>query len=123
MKKFYYNKLINSKNILIIDINILNINLIKFKCFDDSIPNQFIIFKIYKEFINETNFIITKGKFFDDLKFDINLKIFLIYPEKSIKYYVKSTNKYIQAYIFCNFNENINLFWIMKNKHFKTILN
>ena len=22
-----------------------------------------------------------------------------------------------------NFNENINLFWIMKNKHFKTILN
>jgi hypothetical protein len=51
--------------------------LIKFKCFDDAIPNQFIIYKIYKEFINETNFIITKGKFFDDLKFDLfNLIIF-----------------------------------------------
>ncbi len=81
MKKFYYNKLINSKNILIIDINILNINLIKFKCFDNAIPNQFIIYKIYKEFVNETNFIITKGNFFDDLKFDIYLKIFLIYPK------------------------------------------
>ena len=112
-KSFICNKLTNSNSISIIDINKLNRNLMKFKCFDDAIPNQFIIYKIYKEFINETNFIIIKGKFFDDLKFDIyNLEIFLIYPEKSIKCYVKSTNKYIQAYIYCN----------IKKTNFKEIL-
>jgi hypothetical protein len=102
-ENFICNKLINSNNIPALDINELNINLTKFNCFDDAIPNQFIIYKIFKEFINETNFIIIKGKFFDDLKFDIyNLKIFLIYPKKSVQCFVKSTRKYIQAYIYCN---------------------
>jgi hypothetical protein len=82
--------------------NKLNSNLIKCNYFDDAIPNQFIISKIFKEFINETNFIIIKGKLFDDLKYDMdNLKIYLIYPKKSIKCFIKSTNKYIQAYIYC----------------------
>ena len=107
-KYFICNKLINSNNnIPAQDINKLNKNLNKFNCFDDTIPNQFIIYKIYKEVINETKFIIIKGKFFDDLKFDLyNLKIYLIYPKKSIKCYVKSTNKYIQAYIYCNIEKN-----------------
>ena len=91
----------NNSNLV---INILNIDLIKCSSyFDDAIPNQFIISKIYKDFINETDFIIIKGKLFDDLQFDIyNLKIYLIYPKKSIKCFIKSTNKYIQAYIYCN---------------------
>jgi hypothetical protein len=51
-KSFICNKLTNSNSIPIIDINKLNRNIIKFKCFDDdAIPNQFIIYKIYKEFI------------------------------------------------------------------------
>ena len=103
-KNFICSELINSiNNIPILDINKLNINLIKFNCFDDAIPNQFIISKIVQEFINKTNFIIIKGKFSNDLKFDIsNLKIFLTYPKKSVKCFVKSTSKYIQAYIYCN---------------------
>ena len=103
LENFICNKLINFNNIPTLDINELNINLIKFNCFDDAIPNQFIIYKIYKEYINEANFIIIKGRFFDDLKFNINnLNINLIYPKKSVKCFVKSTNKYIQAYIYCN---------------------
>ena len=83
--------------------NKLKKNLFKFNCFDDAIPNQFIINKIYKESINETNFIVIKGQFFDDLKFEIyNLEIFLIYPERSVNCFIKSTSKYIQAYIYCN---------------------
>ena len=31
-----------------------------FNCFDDNIPNQFIISKIYKDYINKTNLIIIK---------------------------------------------------------------
>ena len=103
-KNFVCDELIYSNiNIPTLDINKLNINIFKFNCFDDAIPNQFIISKIYKEFINKTNFIVIKGEFFDDLKFNIyNLKIFLIYPEKSLKCFIKSTFKYIQAYIYCN---------------------
>jgi hypothetical protein len=61
-ENFICNILINSNNIPALDINELNINLTKFNCFDDAIPNQFIIYKIFKEFINETNFIIIKFK-------------------------------------------------------------
>jgi len=109
LKNFLCDKLINyNNNYPILDINKLNINLIQFKCFDDNIPNQFIISKIYSEYINKTNFIIIKGKLFDELKFDLyNLQIFLIYPQKSIKCFIKSTNKYIQAYIYCRVG-NIN---------------
>ena len=104
VKNFLCNRLVKfNKREQILDINKLNANLIKCNYFDDAIPNQFIISKIFKEFINETNFIIIKGKLFDDLKYDIdNLKIYLIYPKKSIKCFIKSTNKYIQAYIYCN---------------------
>ena len=103
-KNFVCDELINSKiNIPTLDIIKLNINIFKFNCFDDAIPNQFIISTIYKEFINETNFIVIKGEFFDDLKFNIYyLKIFFIYPEKSLQCFIKSTFKYIQAYIYCN---------------------
>ena len=103
-KNFVCNKIVNSNiKIPILDINKLKKNLFKFNCFDDAIPNQFIINKIYKESINETNFIVIKGQFFDDLKFEIyNLEIFLIYPERSVNCFIKSTSKYIQAYIYCN---------------------
>jgi hypothetical protein len=103
-KNFVCNKIVNSNiNIPILDINKLKKNLFKFNCFDDAIPNQFIIYKIYKESINETNFIVIKGQFFDDLKFEIyNLEIFLIYPERSVNCFIKSASKYIQAYIYCN---------------------
>jgi hypothetical protein len=51
-KNFVCDELINSNiNIPTLDINKLNINIFKFNCFDDAIPNQFIISKIYKEFI------------------------------------------------------------------------
>ena len=102
-KNFICNQIINYNiNIPILDINKLNTNLFKFNCFDDAIPNQFIIYKIYKESINETNFIVIKGQLFDDLKFDIyNLEILLIYPEKILKCFIKSTSKYNQAYIYC----------------------
>ena len=107
-KSFICNELFNfDNNFPALDINKLNINLFKSNCFDDAIPNQFIIFNIYIEFINEINFIVIKGKFYDDLKFDIyNLKIFLIYPGRRVKCFVKSSSKYIQAYIYCNIGKN-----------------
>ena len=90
-------------NYTFLEINKLNLNIIKCKSFNDAFPNQFIISKIFKEFINETNFIIIKGKVFDDLIYDLyNLKIFFIYPEKTVKCFIKAANKYIQAYIYCN---------------------
>lgn len=103
LKNFYCNELININKYQILDINKLNENLTKCNCSYDIIPNQFIIKKVYNESINRINFIIIKGKFYDDLKSDINnLKIFLIYPKKSVKCFTKSTSKYIQAYIFCD---------------------
>lgn len=103
MKNFQCNELFHTINDPILDINKININLTKCICLDDTIPNQFIILKIYNEFINKTNFIIIKGKVFDNLKFDLfNLKILLIYPKKTIKCFIKSTNKIVQAYIYCN---------------------
>jgi hypothetical protein len=51
-KSFICNELINfDNNIPALDINKLNINLFKSNCFDDAIPNQFIISKIYNDFI------------------------------------------------------------------------
>ena len=108
LKNFYCDELIDFNNDQILEIN--NNNLIKFICLDDIIPNQFIISKIYNEFINNTNFIIFKGKLFDDLKLDLdNLKIFPIYPKKSLKCFINSTNKNVQAYMYCNIGkENYN---------------
>ena len=84
------------------DINKLTKNLNKCNKFDNSIPYQFIISKIYRDLINETHFIIIKGKFFDDLEYDIyNLTLFLMYPKGSLNCFIKSTSKYIQAYIYC----------------------
>jgi hypothetical protein len=56
-ENFICNILINSNNIPALDINELNINLTKFNCFDDAIPNQFIISKIYNDFIYNELFI------------------------------------------------------------------
>ena len=107
LKNFQCNKLIHANNNPIIDINQINRNLNKCILLDEAItPNQFIISKIYTEFINKKNFIIIKGKVFDDLKLDLyDLKILLIYPKKIVKCFIKSTNKIIQAYIYCNIGE------------------
>jgi hypothetical protein len=106
LKNFKCDELFDINNNSFLEINNLN------KCsnLDDIIPNQFIISKIYNELINNNNFIIFKGKFFDDLKFDLNnLKIFPIYPKKLLECFIKSTNKNIQAYIYCNIGkENYN---------------
>ena len=67
MKDFQCKKLVHANNNPILDINIINKNLNKCICLDDAIPNQFIITKIYTEFINKENFMIIKGKVFEDL--------------------------------------------------------
>jgi hypothetical protein len=110
LKNFLCDELIDINNQPILEINKINNNLIKCISLDDIIPNQFIISKIFNEFINNNNFIIIKGKFFDDLKFDLdNLKIFPIFPKKSLECFIKSTNKNVQAYIYCNIGkENYN---------------
>ena len=92
----------SNNNNEILDINKINSNLNKCNHIDVSIPNQFIISKIYREFINKTNFIIIRGKLFDNLKCDIyNLTLFLIYPKESLNCFIKSASNYIQAYIYC----------------------
>ena len=103
LKNFLCNEIININNNPILDINKIKTNLIKCNSFKDVIPNQFIISKIYEEFINEKKYIIIKGKLSDDLTSDIyNLKIFFIYPKKKAKCFIKTANKSIQAYIYCN---------------------
>ena len=103
LKNFQCNKLINDNYNLILDINKINENLSKCNYLDNVIPNQFVILRIYNEFINNTNFIIIKGKLYNDLNFDLNdLKIYLIYPKKLVNCFIKSTNKNIQSYIYCN---------------------
>jgi len=118
LENFECGKLNNfNKNNGILDINKLNINLNKCNPNDDFIPNQFIISRIYREFVNETNFIIIKGKFFDDLEYDIyNLTIFPIYPKEALNCFVKSTNKYIQAYIYCKSSIKKNQEILINNK-------
>ena len=110
LKNFKCEELFDINNNPFLEINEININLNKCNSLDDIIPNQFIISKIYNELINNNNFIIFKGKVFDDLKFDLyNLRIFPIYPKKLLKCFIKSTNKNIQAYIYCNIGkENYN---------------
>ena len=103
LQNFKCDELKDSNNNAILEINKIHKNLTNCISLDDIIPNQFIISKIYNEFINNNNYIIFKGKLFDDLKFDLyNLKIFPIYPNISLNCFIKSTNKNIQAYIYCN---------------------
>ena len=82
LKNFLCNEIINNNN-PILDINKIKSNLNKCNNSNDEIPNQFIISKIYKEFINTKNYIVIKGKLFDDLTSDINnLKIFFFILKK-----------------------------------------
>ena len=84
---------------------------------NDDIPNQFIIKRIYKDSLDNKDYIIIKGQLIDHLKIDMfNVTINFFYPELSLYCFINSTNKYLQAYIFC-FNEiKINSEIIIENQ-------
>jgi hypothetical protein len=63
LKNFLCNKIIINNNYnQILDINKMKANLIKCNNSNDTIPNQFIIYKIYEEFIKKKNYIIFLSK-------------------------------------------------------------
>ena len=63
LKNFLCNKIIINNNYnQILDINKMKANLIKCNNSNDTIPNQFIIYKIYEEFIKKKNYIIILSK-------------------------------------------------------------
>lgn len=74
---------------------------------DNSISNQFIISKIYLDFINRKYFIIIKGKFINDLKINIyNIKVNFLSPNISCFCNIINATKYVQSYIYCNITNN-----------------
>ena len=84
---------------------------------NDDIPNQFIIKKIYKDLIENKEYIIIKGKLYNDLNIDMfNLKINFFSPKLSLYCFIKSTKKYIQAYIYCLDKTKINEEIVIENQ-------
>ena len=79
-----------------------NYTINKHKKSNNSIPNQFIISKIFIEFIKNYTQIIIKGKLFDNLtKNKNNLEIFSTSPELYLNCNINASSKYIQSTIYC----------------------
>jgi hypothetical protein len=83
----------------------------------NQLNNQFIINKIYSDYINKTNYIILKGKLLFNLDIDItNLKIHFLSPKGTLICNLENSKSFFQAYIYCNSHRYLNYDLFVENQ-------
>ena len=93
-----------------LDVSISSLPLNKrFISKNQKINNQFIIDKIYYDYIDKNKFIIIKGRIAYNIDADIfDLKVHFLYPKISLICNLESSKTYIQTYLYCLFPMNLN---------------